>query len=66
MHRPKQRARPLTECGLFVFANASTPGATLTRIRPPDHAERLPLHNEGHARPSAHVDLPSLVVTLLF
>ena len=29
------------------------------RLLPPDHAERWPLHNEVHALPSAHVDLPA-------
>ena len=32
------------------------------RLLPPDDAQRMPLHNEVHARPTARIHLPALVV----
>lgn len=41
-----------------------THAASALRLLPPDDAERLVLHNEVHARPSARIRLPALVVLL--
>ena len=41
-----------------------THAASAPRLLPPDDAERLVLHNEVHARPSARIRLPALVVLL--
>ncbi|MGS0758393.1 DUF3422 family protein, partial [Roseateles sp. GG27B] len=43
---------------------AKAPASTPHRALPPDDALREELHNEVHARPSARIRLPALVVSL--
>ncbi len=47
-----------------IDTGATKPAFPNARILPPDDAERLLLHNEVHARPSARIRLPALVVLL--
>lgn len=45
--------------GVDMTEHAQTP-----RVLPPDDALRLELHNEVHARPSARISLPALIVSV--
>ena len=66
MHQPQTKSPHSHRVRALCLCKRLYPRRDLEAHTAPDHAERLPLHNEVHARPSAHVDLPALVVTLLF